>query len=85
MTHSRRQWTVYLGLLVATLLVAALSLAPGPQQNSPAFVAIAAVVAVGKARFIVLDFMALRGTRMQRAFDAWLLLIGTLSAALLLR
>lgn len=47
--------------------------------------AVAAAVAFVKARFVALDFMELRGTRVQLLMDAWLALVGTVCLVLVLR
>jgi hypothetical protein len=46
---------------------------------------IAAVIAFIKARYVMLEFMELRGTSMQLAFDLWLFIVGVSSIALALR
>lgn len=47
--------------------------------------AVAAAVAFVKARFVAMDFMELRGTRVQPLMDAWLAAVGTVCLVLVLR
>lgn len=47
--------------------------------------AAAALIAFIKARYVMLDFMELRGTAMQLPFDLWLLLVGGICLVLTLR
>jgi hypothetical protein len=77
---------VYIGLIGATLL--ALVFSTNGVQNllsARGAAAAAAVIAFIKVRYVALDFMELRGTVMQKAFDAWILLVGGMSVALMLR
>ncbi|GAA1750342.1 cytochrome C oxidase subunit IV family protein [Aeromicrobium alkaliterrae] len=47
--------------------------------------AVAAAVAFVKARFVALEFMELRGTRVQPLFDGWLAVVGVVCLVLVLR
>lgn len=84
--HASRTRLVYLGLIVATLLATGLSAGAAESLLSArGAAAMAAVIAFIKVRYVVLDFMELRGTIMSRAFDAWILIVGAMSVALMLR
>ncbi len=47
--------------------------------------AAAAAVAFVKARFVAMDFMELRGTRIQPLMDGWLAVVGVVCLVLVLR
>ena len=77
---------VFVGLVLATLVAVLLATtAARDLLTAPGAAAIAAVIAFAKARFVVSDFMDLRGTALQWLFDAWIVLVGGMSIALLLR
>ncbi len=83
---STRPFTVYVGLVLATLVALTLSTQHAHELLSArGAAAIAALIAFVKARYVALDFMELRGTVMQRAFDTWLLVVGICSLALVIR
>lgn len=76
-----------LAALVA-LTFAALALTAAPLRDAlgigPA-AALAAVLAFVKVRFVISDFMELRGTPQQWLFDGWVVIVGAGSVILLLR
>lgn len=77
---------VYIGLVIVTILSLGLTSDFAHSLLSARTVAcIAAVIAFIKARFVVAEFMELRGTTMQRVFDVWLLVVGIGSLALAFR
>jgi hypothetical protein len=77
---------VFLGLLLATLIAVTLnSHAAHHLLTASGAAAVAATIAFVKARFVVSDFMDLRGTLLQRLFDVWLVVACVGSIALLLR
>lgn len=81
-----RTGAVYVGLVIVTVL--SLALTSDAMHNLLSLrgaAAAAAVIAFIKARYVVLDFMELRGTAMQLSFDLWLLVVGTISLVLTLR
>lgn len=81
-----RTGAVYVGLVIVTVL--SLGLTSDAMHNLLSLrgaAAAAAVIAFIKARYVVLDFMELRGTAMQLSFDLWLLVVGTISLVLTLR
>lgn len=85
-TSVTRLGAVYVGLVVVTVL--SLGLTSDAMHNLLSLrgaAAAAAVIAFIKARYVVLDFMELRGTAMQMSFDFWLLVVGTVSLVLTLR
>jgi len=76
-----------LGLLVLLTLVATL-LTTDPVRDLASvrvLSSVAAGLAFVKARFVVLDFMDLSETVLQRVLDVWLLVVGAAAVALLLR
>jgi undecaprenyl pyrophosphate phosphatase UppP len=78
--------TVFLGLILATLGAVMLnSQAAHDLLTASGAAVVAAIIAFAKARFVVSDFMDLRGTVQQRLFDIWLAVVGVGSIALLLR
>jgi hypothetical protein len=75
---------VYICLMAVTILSLGLTSDMAHSVLSVRAVAIiAAIIAFVKARYVVLEFMELRGTMMQRAFDLWLLVVcvGSLTLA----
>lgn len=85
-TFVTRLGAVYIGLVLVTVL--SLGLTSDAMHNLLSLrgaAAAAAVIAFIKARYVVLDFMELRGTAMQMPFDLWLFVVGTLSLVLTLR
>ena len=77
---------VFIGLVLATLVAVLLTTtAAHDLLTAHGAAAVAAVIALTKARFVVSDFMDLRGTAVQWLFDAWIVLVGGMSIALLLR
>lgn len=77
---------VYIALAVVTCACLWLTSAAASGLFTPrGAAAAAAVIAVVKARFVVSDFMALRGTRAQPIFDAWLVAFGAIAVWLFLR
>jgi hypothetical protein len=78
--------TVFLGLVLATLFAVMLnSGAAHDLLGASGAAVVAAIIAFAKARFIVSDFMGLRGTVQQRLFDVWLVIVCGGSIALLVR
>lgn len=78
--------TVYICLMVATLMAMALSTGEARDLLGVHGAAgLATVIAFVKARYVMLDFMELRNTGMQRGFDVWLLAVGLGSLALIVR
>lgn len=74
--------------LLVVLTLAATLLTTGPVRDLASvrvLSSVAAGLAFVKARFVVLDFMDLRRTALQRALDVWLLVVGAAAVALLLR
>jgi hypothetical protein len=85
-TRPARADIVFPALAVATFIAVLLNSATAHHLLTPhGAAAIAAAIAFAKARFVVSDFMGLRGTAMQRLFDAWIVGVGVMSIALLLR
>jgi hypothetical protein len=77
---------VFAALVVATVVAVLLnSAAAHALLTARGAAAAAAIIAFAKARFVVSDFMELRGTRAQVIFDVWLLAAAAASAVLLLR
>jgi hypothetical protein len=77
---------VFLGLLLATVIAVTLNSHPAHALLTASGAAtVAAIIAFTKARFVVSDFMDLRGTVQQRLFDIWLVVACVGSIALLLR
>lgn len=85
--HKIRSPRLVLALLVV-LTFAALTLTTAPLQDLLGIreaAALAAVLAFVKARFVVSDFMELRGSRQQWLFDVWVIVVGAGSVVLFLR
>jgi hypothetical protein len=77
---------VFIGLAVATFIAVLLNSGAAHDLFTPhGAAAIAAAIAFAKARFVVSEFMGLRGTALQWLFDAWIVVVGAMSIALLLR
>lgn len=71
----RRINIVYFCLVAITILSVGLTTDMAHSLFSARTVAgMAAILAFIKARYVMLEFMELRGTLMQRVFDCWLLI-----------
>lgn len=84
---SGRRVQVVLGVLVVLTLVA-LWFTTTPAHDllsGRGAAAVAATIAFIKARFVALEFMELRGTRVQPLFDGWLAVVGAVCLVLVLR
>lgn len=77
---------VYVLLLVLAVVALALSTSAAHDLLSGrGAAAVAAGIALVKARFVAQDFMELRGTGAGRVMDAWLAVVGAVSIVLVLR
>ncbi|MDH1440499.1 cytochrome C oxidase subunit IV family protein [Pseudomonas sp. GD03721] len=85
-TSVTRLGAVFIGLvLITSLSLGFTSDAMHGLLSLRGAAAAAAVIAFIKARYVVLDFMELRGTAMQLPVDLWLLVVGAISLVLTLR
>lgn len=86
MTDDRRASAIY-ALLVVLTVVAVVFTTPFAHDllTAKGAFCIATVVAFVKVRFVVMDFMELRGTAIARFAEAWILVVGLISLALILR
>jgi len=85
-TTTNVQRIVYYALvLVSLFLFIGFETGFGGMQSKRGISAAIAIIAFIKARYVVLDFMELRGTKIMRLFDAWLLLACTVCVLLILR
>lgn len=73
-TTPRRQRIVFYVLIaVSILLFVGLEFGLDGTHPGKNVSAVVAIVAFIKARYVILDFMELRGTRVMRIFDLWLM------------
>lgn len=81
-----RQRIVYIGLaLISILLFAGMELGVAGAHPGKRASALVAFIAFVKARYVILDFMELRGTRIMRSFDVWLLACCAVCISLILK
>lgn len=85
-TNPKWQRMVFYALAaVSVLLFAGLEFVLGGNHHGKNASALVAIVAFVKARYVATDFMELRGTKVMKVFDLWLIAAGTLCIALILR
>lgn len=81
-----RQRIVFVALLlVSILLFAGLELGLAGAHPGKKASALVAFIAFVKARYVILDFMELRGASIMRIFDLWLLACCALCVSLILK
>ncbi|MFT3792274.1 MAG: cytochrome C oxidase subunit IV family protein [Rudaea sp.] len=81
----KRPRNVFIALVLATFFTFGLALVSGHWIPGGTVAVLATLIAFVKARFVIGDFMGLRGTRAIRMFDIWLLVACAVCLALVYR